>query len=122
GWTRTRRLRLHLDVRRYFPSVHHGVLLAILNRRVRDSRTRSLLERLVRSGRDVYAHPLAQRVIGPPEDAERGLPIGSSFSQWAANLYLDGLDHFVKETLRVKAYLRYVVMRSVHLRQSVGFA
>ncbi len=37
-----------------------------------------------------------------------GLAIGSSLSQWAANLYLDGLDHFIKRELGIRAYLRYL--------------
>lgn len=37
-----------------------------------------------------------------------GLPIGNLTSQFFANLYLNGFDHFVKEKLRVKKYLRYV--------------
>lgn len=37
-----------------------------------------------------------------------GLPIGNLTSQWFANLYLDNLDHFIKEQLRINAYLRYV--------------
>ncbi|MDP6709218.1 MAG: RNA-directed DNA polymerase, partial [Alphaproteobacteria bacterium] len=38
----------------------------------------------------------------------RGLPIGNLTSQLFANVYLDPLDHFVKEVLRAKGYLRYV--------------
>jgi hypothetical protein len=34
-----------------------------------------------------------------------GLAIGSCLSQWAANLYLDGLDQFIKRVLKVKPYL-----------------
>jgi len=37
-----------------------------------------------------------------------GLPIGNLTSQFLGNLYLDDLDHYLKETLRVPAYLRYV--------------
>ena len=37
-----------------------------------------------------------------------GLPIGNLTSQFFANIYLDGFDHFVKQTLRVKGYVRYV--------------
>ena len=39
---------------------------------------------------------------------ERGVPIGNLSSQYFANHYLAGLDHFVKETLQVKAYVRYM--------------
>ncbi|MGH8557156.1 MAG: RNA-directed DNA polymerase, partial [Methylococcales bacterium] len=38
----------------------------------------------------------------------RGMPIGSLTSQLFANVYLDAFDHFVKERLRVRHYLRYM--------------
>jgi hypothetical protein len=37
-----------------------------------------------------------------PVQRRRGLPIGNLTSQFFANIYLNGLDHFVKEQLRVK--------------------
>ena len=43
-----------------------------------------------------------------PFEHRRGLPIGNLTSQFFANLYLNGLDHFCKEVLRAKGYLRYV--------------
>ena len=43
-----------------------------------------------------------------PWQRRRGLPLGNLTSQFFANLYLDGLDHFCTEVLRSKAYLRYV--------------
>jgi hypothetical protein len=38
----------------------------------------------------------------------RGLPIGNLTSQFFANVYLNELDQFVKHTLRVRGYVRYV--------------
>ena len=38
----------------------------------------------------------------------RGLPIGNQTSQFFGNVYLDPLDHFVKESLRCPGYVRYV--------------
>lgn len=38
----------------------------------------------------------------------KGLPLGNLTSQFFANLYLNGFDHFVKEQLRTDYYLRYV--------------
>jgi hypothetical protein len=38
----------------------------------------------------------------------RGLPIGNLTSQFWANVYLDGFDHFVKRRLRCPGYVRYV--------------
>ena len=43
-----------------------------------------------------------------PFERRRGLPIGNLTSQFFANAYLDGFDHFCKEVLRAKGYLRYV--------------
>lgn len=37
-----------------------------------------------------------------------GLPIGTYTSQWFANWILQRLDHFIKETLRVKYAMRYM--------------
>lgn len=38
----------------------------------------------------------------------KGLPIGNYTSQFFANLYLNELDQFMKNDLRVKKYIRYV--------------
>ncbi|MBX2893591.1 MAG: RNA-directed DNA polymerase [Saprospiraceae bacterium] len=43
-----------------------------------------------------------------PLQRRRGLPIGNLTSQFWANAYLNRFDHFVKETLRVPGYIRYV--------------
>ena len=39
---------------------------------------------------------------------DMGLPIGYYTSQWFANWFLQDLDHFVKEQLHIKFYVRYV--------------
>lgn len=43
-----------------------------------------------------------------PLERRRGIPIGNLTSQFFANIYLDGLDHYVKEHLHCRAYIRYV--------------
>src|SRR5208282_5274132 len=43
-----------------------------------------------------------------PSERRRGIPIGNQTSQFFANVYLDPLDHFVKDRLRIKGYVRYV--------------
>jgi len=84
---------LKLDVRKYFDSVPHQPLLERLERRFKDPRLLALLERIVRSFRGSLG---------------RGIPIGSLTSQHLANFYLGWFDRFVKETLRVKGYVRYM--------------
>jgi retron-type reverse transcriptase len=43
-----------------------------------------------------------------PYMRERAIPIGNLTSQFFANVYLNGFDHFVKEHLRCRWYIRYV--------------
>ncbi|MBL7791237.1 MAG: hypothetical protein JNK77_02850 [Saprospiraceae bacterium] len=84
---------LKLDVRKFFDSIHHEVLKNQLRRMFKDWRVLDLLEKII----DSYeASP------------QRGLPIGNLSSQYFANHYLSGLDHFIKEQLHIKAYVRYM--------------
>ncbi len=43
-----------------------------------------------------------------PDRTAAGLPMGNQTSQFFGNVYLDPLDHFVKEELRIAGYVRYV--------------
>ena len=86
---------LKLDVAGFFDSVDHAILLDLLARSFSEKRLRNLLDVIVRSS--------------PPGASDgKGLPIGNLTSQWFANLYLDGLDHHVKETMRTPGYIRYM--------------
>ena len=84
---------LKLDMRKYFDSISHQTLLTRLERRFKDRRLLALFSRIVES----YS-----------VSETRGLPIGSLTSQHFANFYLGWFDRFVKETLRVKGYVRYM--------------
>lgn len=86
---------LKLDIHRFYDSVDHGILLDLLYRLFRESRLRNLL-------RVILKHPV------PGQSEGKGLPIGNLTSQWFANLYLDRMDHFVKEDLHIKDYIRYM--------------
>ncbi len=111
GWMRRYRYRLCLDIRRYFPSIHHPTLSLLLFRRLRDAPTRNLIQVLLQAGGEVYRTPLALQTLELEHDAlglERGLPLGSYLSQLCGTFYLDGLDHVVKRDLKIKGYLRYM--------------
>jgi len=43
-----------------------------------------------------------------PGERRRGIPIGNQASQFFSNVYLDPLDHFVKDRLGITGYVRYV--------------
>jgi len=100
---------LKCDVEKYFPSIDHGVLMALVGRVIGDRRLLALIGMILDSHHDHVRQVWA--VGGDLFDVELhkcGLPIGNLTSQFLANVYLDSLDHFVKHDLRVKGYGRYL--------------
>ncbi|MEI7994818.1 MAG: reverse transcriptase/maturase family protein [Methylococcaceae bacterium] len=86
---------LKTDIQRYYDTIDHALLLARLEKMFRESALLHLLEIIIRQ-------PI------PGQTPGKGLPIGNLTSQWLANLYLDPLDHWVKEQRRVPGYVRYM--------------
>ena len=43
-----------------------------------------------------------------PDNASIGLPLGNQSSQWFALLYLNKIDHYIKEQFGIKCYVRYM--------------
>ncbi len=83
---------LKCDVRRFFASVDHGILLALIERVIKDKPTLGLIKGIIKSF---------------SMDLQNGLPLGNLTSQLFANVYLNELDRFVKFDLREKYYIRY---------------
>lgn len=110
GWARRNAYALKMDVAQYFPSIDHPILKEKLRRRIKDARVLALLERIIDTSPEFDNAPAYFRGddLLTPLERRRGIPIGNLTSQFLANLYLDDLDHFVKQQLRVHAYLRYV--------------
>ncbi len=113
---------LQLDIHNFFNSIHRGVLYGMLKPRLDRAGAPEIVTRAVHA---LLRHPVSkQGVIHRSTAAERaqvplhkrlenaapgcGLPIGNLSSQFFANVYLDALDQFVKHTLKVDRYLRYV--------------
>lgn len=89
AWSETFPYVLRCDVARFFPSMNHDVMKRLLRRKLKDPRVLELCDGII-------------------DGWSPGLPIGNLTSQLFQNIYLDPLDHFVKETLGCRAYLRYV--------------
>lgn len=79
---------LKLDVKKFFASVDHQILIAILERKITDLGILWLLKEIINS-------------------FPQGIPLGNLTSQIFANIYLNELDQFIKQSLKVKYYLRY---------------
>ncbi len=82
---------LKCDIRKFFDSIDHATLKQLLFKQLRDLRLNRLLDLIIES-----------------THSSVGLPLGNLTSQWFANMYLNHFDHYIKETLRCKGYIRYM--------------
>lgn len=103
---------LPLDVVQFFPSIDHEIMLANIQKTVKNEKILSLCRGILKSGRGVLQEEY-EMVYFPGDDLlaanrPRGLPIGNLTSQFLANVYLNPLDHFIKRELKCPGYLRYV--------------
>lgn len=80
---------LKMDIRKYFDSIPHDIYLRNLRRIIRDKRFMAVLEEIT-------------------SVTDKGIPLGFYTSQWTANWYLQGLDHYIKEDLGAAYYIRYM--------------
>lgn len=78
---------LKFDIKKYYPSIDHGILKDIIRRKIKDENLLWLLDGII--------------------DSAPGIPIGNYLSQYFANLYLAYFDHWIKEVKGVKYYYRY---------------
>ncbi|MBI3888455.1 group II intron reverse transcriptase domain-containing protein [Candidatus Nomurabacteria bacterium] len=88
---------LKCDVRKFFDSIDHDILLAILNKKIKDPNIIWLLENIIES----YTSS-ASDLLG-----RKGVPIGNLTSQIFANIYMNEFDQFIKHKLKVRYYARY---------------
>lgn len=109
AWARTWRWWVRLDVRRYFPTIDHGVVCAQLRDDVAHEGLRAICERILdAAGERGAGHRLPGEDLFATLSRKAGLPLGSLMSQLWANRVLDPVDHLVKDRLRHRAYMRYM--------------
>ena len=100
---------LKLDVAKYFPSIDHDILFELLSCVVTDASIKELLFDIIETSTDAV-------VAG----RRKGIPIGNLTSQLFANVYLNELDHYAKEQVHCRYYIRYmddVIVCSTNLHE-----
>ena len=85
---------LKADIKHYFPSVDHEVMMRIIRKRIKDKKLLWLIRKILDNHES--------------KKPGKGMPIGNLTSQLFANIYLNELDYFVKHRLRAKYYIRYM--------------
>lgn len=83
---------LKADIRRYFETVNHKVLMKVISKKIKDKRILWLIK----------------KIISNSSYEQKGMPLGNLTSQFFANVYLNELDQFVKHKFKAKYYIRYV--------------
>lgn len=87
---------LKCDIKKFFDSVDHEILLNLISKVIDDKRLFNLLEEIVNS-----------LSTGSSGDRKRGIPLGNLTSQLFSNIYMNPFDQYVKRDLKEKNYLRY---------------
>ena len=82
---------IKLDIAKFFHSIDTPTLFTILQRDIDDPELLKLLQTIIFTG-----------------ITDSGLPIGNYTSQYFANIYLNELDQYIKRTLHIKLYVRYM--------------
>lgn len=79
---------LKMDISKFFDSINHDILKKKLKTRIKDKDALNILDIII-------------------DSTDRGIPIGANTSQLFAIFYLDEVDKYIKEDLKIKCYIRY---------------
>lgn len=123
---------LKIDARHYYQSINHEILKDKFRRIFKDHELILFIDELIDSVETADPEDkerlsclpspckevLERKVRWRNETAEQrkeryekstiGLPIGNYFSQYGGNFYFSEFDHWMKETLQVQYYMRYM--------------
>lgn len=82
---------LKMDISKFFYSIDKNVLYVLLSKKIKDDTLLKLTKTLIYS-----------------DNEKVGIPIGNYTSQYFANIYMNELDHFIKDKIGIKYYIRYI--------------
>jgi RNA-directed DNA polymerase len=86
---------LKCDIKKYFQSIDKAILFSLIEAKIKDKKFLAVLKKVI----DSFTFP---------GSSTQGIPLGNLTSQIFANIYLNKMDHFIKEQLGCCYYLRYV--------------
>lgn len=123
---------LKCDIKKYFYNIDHEILLNMLRKFIPDETILDILKDILETTNSESMNMEINRVIDvekkrlvdthnpyiadkfieldsiPHYHLHKGLPIGNMTSQILAIFYLNDLDHYIKEQLHIKYYIRYM--------------
>ena len=104
---------LKCDILKYFPSIPHKQILEILKKHIKDKKILKLMEDIIDSFHTDISYLNKYNILPLYQNdnmlkTNRGLPIGNQTSQILGMFYLDSVDRYIKEKLKIKIYSRYM--------------
>jgi len=123
---------LKCDIHKYFYSIDHNILISKLESIINDEDIINIIRSILKSTYKNNTNTQIKKLVDnesthlknlnnaylrkrfielnsiPYYKEEKGLPIGNMTSQIFAIFYLNDLDHFIKEKLHIKYYIRYM--------------
>ncbi len=123
---------LKCDIKKYFYSIDHELILEKIKRFIKDPDILNLVINIINSTDEDYINKGIKQVVNkeitrikslnildkeakiaelnriPTYPKGKGLPIGNMTSQLLAIFFLNDLDHYIKEKLHCKYYVRYM--------------
>ncbi len=88
---------LKCDIKKFFPTIDHKILMKIIAKRIKDKDALWLIKKIVKSFESEFT----------TKRDKKGTPIGNLTSQILVNIYMNEMDQFIKNQLKVKCYIRY---------------
>ena len=117
---------LKIDIKKYFYNIDHEILKNKLKKYIKDKKSLEILYNIIDSTNEPYINKCINETknieIAKLKDYKsklnvsdipvyclgKGLPIGNMTSQFLAIFYLNDIDHYIKEILGCKYYIRYM--------------
>lgn len=125
---------LRIDIKKYFYNISHDILLSMLESRIKDKKAINILKKIIDLTDYDYVNNNINSLINkeinrinylktssneknklinelksiPLHRKGYGLSIGCLTNQLLACFFLNDIDHYIKEVLRCKYYIRYM--------------
>ena len=125
---------LKFDISKYFYNIDHDIVKELIRRKIKDKDVLNIIDSIIDSTDSNYINTcinhLKEKELRKIRNLNisskeknikieeiksiplylygKGFPIGNMTSQIIAILYLNELDHYIKETLGIKYYVRYM--------------
>lgn len=142
---------LKIDISKYFYNIDHEILLSKIKKKIKDKRAITIISNILKTTNEEYVNIKIAELIAkekeylkkskismksklenfkildkiPLYNFNKGLPIGNMTSQIMAIFYLNDVDHFIKENLKFKNYIRYmddlIIIDSDYLKLKESF-